>query len=132
MDDFRAFMSEQVPESRRTFDWHDPKNDPDGKYLVDCRVNGMARPVFVYALPTRDDKVRDATITLLQLERWGLTDLRQEHLRKSDHLNPLRDIPELERRVRATGAKLGIFVGSRRASRQYQRQQQRKYRTRHT
>ena len=31
------------------------------------------------------------------LERVGLMDLRQERLRKSDHLNPLRDIPELRR-----------------------------------
>jgi SAM-dependent methyltransferase len=30
------------------------------------------------------------------LERAGLIDMRQERLRKSDHLNPLRDIPELE------------------------------------
>jgi SAM-dependent methyltransferase len=30
------------------------------------------------------------------LERAGLVDMRQERLRKSDHLNPLRDIPELE------------------------------------
>jgi SAM-dependent methyltransferase len=30
-----------------------------------------------------------------QLERWGLIDMRQERLRKSDHLNPLADIPEL-------------------------------------
>lgn len=32
-----------------------------------------------------------------QLERAGLIDGRQERLRKSDHLNPLRDIPDLER-----------------------------------
>jgi hypothetical protein len=31
----------------------------------------MARPLLVYALPG-DDKVRDATIGLLQLERWGV------------------------------------------------------------
>ena len=31
------------------------------------------------------------------LERLGLIDMRQERLRKSDHLNPLADIPELER-----------------------------------
>lgn len=31
-----------------------------------------------------------------QLERWNLIDLRQEHLRKSDHVNPLRDIHHLE------------------------------------
>jgi SAM-dependent methyltransferase len=42
-----------------------------------------------------------------QLERWGLTDLRQEHLRKSDHLNPLRDIPELEQVAHAAGFRIG-------------------------
>ena len=31
------------------------------------------------------------------LERAGLIDMRQERLRKSDHLNPLADIPELRR-----------------------------------
>jgi SAM-dependent methyltransferase len=32
-----------------------------------------------------------------RLERVGLIDMRQERLRKSDHLNPLADIPELRR-----------------------------------
>ena len=32
-----------------------------------------------------------------RLERIGLIDMRQERLRKSDHLNPLADIPELRR-----------------------------------
>ncbi len=72
LEDFRAFMTEQVPESRRAFDWSDPQHDPDGKYVVDCRVNGMAKPLMVYALPG-DDKVRDATIALLQFEKWGLS-----------------------------------------------------------
>lgn len=71
MDDLRAFIEEQVPEERRQFDWHDSEHDPEGKYLVDCRVNGLLRPVFIYGLPS-DDKVRDATISLLQYERWGL------------------------------------------------------------
>jgi len=71
LEDFRAFMEAHVPAERRTFDWRDPQHDPEGKYLVDCRVNGMARPLFVYALPG-DDKVRDATIGLLQFERWRL------------------------------------------------------------
>jgi SAM-dependent methyltransferase len=31
------------------------------------------------------------------LERIGLIDMRQERLRKSDHLNPLADVPHLER-----------------------------------
>ncbi|MDC8448388.1 MAG: DUF1828 domain-containing protein [Nitrospira sp.] len=71
MEDFRTFMQERVPESRRRFDWYDSGHDPEGKYVVDCRVNGMARPLLVYALPN-DDKVRDATIGLLQFERWRL------------------------------------------------------------
>lgn len=32
-----------------------------------------------------------------RLERLGLIDMRQERLRKSDHLNPLADIPDLRR-----------------------------------
>jgi hypothetical protein len=31
----------------------------------------MPKPLFVQALPN-DDKTRDATITLLQFEKWGL------------------------------------------------------------
>jgi len=38
-----------------------------------------------------------------QLERAGLIDMRQERLRKSDHLNPLTDIPDLHRVAADTG-----------------------------
>jgi SAM-dependent methyltransferase len=41
-----------------------------------------------------------------QLERAGLIDMRQERLRKSDHLNPLRDIPELESVARKAGFRI--------------------------
>jgi hypothetical protein len=71
MEDFHTFMEQQIPGNRRLFDWHDLAHDREGMYPVDCRVNGMARPLFVYALPS-DDKVRDATIGLLQFERWRL------------------------------------------------------------
>jgi SAM-dependent methyltransferase len=40
------------------------------------------------------------------LERIGLIDMRQERLRKSDHLNPLADIPDLERTVSAAGFRI--------------------------
>ena len=40
------------------------------------------------------------------LERIGLVDLRQERLRKSDHLNPLADIPDLERTVGQAGFRI--------------------------
>jgi hypothetical protein len=71
IEDFREFMVQQVPESRRTFDWSDPVRDTPGNYVVDCSVNGSARPLLVFALPG-DDRVRDATIAILQFERWGM------------------------------------------------------------
>ena len=72
MEDFRALLSETAPESRRTFDWFDPAYDLGGKYRVDCRINGMQNPLFVYAL-TSNLKTRDATISLLQFEKWRIS-----------------------------------------------------------
>jgi SAM-dependent methyltransferase len=37
------------------------------------------------------------------LERWGWVDLEHERLRKSDHVNPLADIPDLRRTTAAAG-----------------------------
>lgn len=71
IEDFRLFFAEHVPETRRTFGWHDGERDPAGNYPVDLRINGMETPVFVFAL-TNDDKTRDATISLLQYENWGI------------------------------------------------------------
>ncbi len=41
-----------------------------------------------------------------RLERLGLIDMRQERLRKSDHLNPLADVPDLERVARDAGFRI--------------------------
>jgi SAM-dependent methyltransferase len=41
-----------------------------------------------------------------RLERAGWIDLRQERLRKSDHVNPLADVPDLERTVAAAGFRI--------------------------
>ena len=71
MDDFRNLLSETLPKERMSFDWNDPTHDPHGMYAVDCRVNGMPRPLFVHALGS-DARTRDATIALLQFEKWGL------------------------------------------------------------
>ena len=71
MDDFRAFIEQEVPVNRRTFDWHHPQFDPDGTYAVDYRINGTDKPILVFAL-LNDNKTRDATIALHQFERWGL------------------------------------------------------------
>lgn len=72
LEDFRALISEIVPEGRRNFDWHHPERDHQGMYTVDCRINGMPKPLFVYALPN-DDRTRDATIAILQFEMWSLS-----------------------------------------------------------
>ena len=71
LEDFRAFLTDTLPEERRQFDWYHPKNDPQGNYIVDCRVNNMPKPLFIYGL-LNDDRTRDATITLLQFEKWNL------------------------------------------------------------
>ena len=71
IDDFRALMGDAVPEERRIFDWSDPEHDPHGMYTVDCRINGTPRPLFVHAL-ANDGRSRDATIALLQFEKWGI------------------------------------------------------------
>jgi len=65
---------EVVPEEHRQFDWYHPQRDPQRKYTVDCMINDMPKPfkpLFVYALPN-DDRTKDATIALLQFERWNL------------------------------------------------------------
>ena len=71
MDDLHALFMEIVPEDRLTLNWHHPEHDPLGMYKVTYHINGMPRPLFVHAL-IRDGETRDATISLLQFERWGL------------------------------------------------------------
>lgn len=67
LEDFRAVMREAAPEVV-VFDWHDEVQDPQGNYSVDCYVPVSKPPLAVYALGG-DDRVRDATIALLQFER---------------------------------------------------------------
>ncbi len=71
LEDFRAFLTRVIPRERLAFNWHDPKLDSQGKYQVDCRIEASPTPLFTYALAS-DDQVRDATIALLQFEKWGL------------------------------------------------------------
>ena len=71
IDDFRALLSEAAPVERRTFDWYDRERDPQGKYTVDCRINGMPRPILVHALAS-DGRTRDATIALLKFREWEI------------------------------------------------------------
>ena len=71
MDDFHLLLKGIIPEKRMKFDWHDEDHDSDKKYTVDCRINGLSEPIFVYAL-FNNDKIRDATIALQRFNVWNI------------------------------------------------------------
>ena len=69
-DDFRGFLKEWIPAERRVFDWRDTEADPQGNYAVDCRANGIEKPLFIYGLAS-DNQTNAATIAIHQYEKWG-------------------------------------------------------------
>ncbi len=71
MEDFRRFISKSVSSERFQFDYQEISRDPDRKYLVDCRINGMDHPLHVYAIGN-NDKCRDTTINIFQFQKWKL------------------------------------------------------------
>jgi SAM-dependent methyltransferase len=82
----------------------------EGLAAVLDEIARVVRPggqVFVYSHVRRNawiaKGVRAVNGISHVLARWGFIDLTQEHLRKSDHLNPLADVPDLERTVGAAG-----------------------------
>jgi hypothetical protein len=70
-EDFKTFMSQKVPEERIKFNFHDNQHDPQGKYPIDCHINHMEKPLFVFAIGN-DDQCNVSTINILQYEKWGL------------------------------------------------------------
>jgi SAM-dependent methyltransferase len=64
-----------------------------------ARVLAPGGTLFVYTHVRKNARIaaglRWINALAQRLERAGWIDLRQEHLRKSDHVNPLRDIPDL-------------------------------------
>lgn len=54
-----------------TWEWHDPVHDPEGMYPADGYLMGLDEPTVLFLLQN-DDRVRDATINLLQYEKWGI------------------------------------------------------------
>lgn len=71
MEDFKTFMSQRVPADRMKFNFSVKDHDPQGKYPIDCYINQMEKPLFVFAIGN-DDKCNVATINILQYEKWGL------------------------------------------------------------
>jgi SAM-dependent methyltransferase len=75
-----------------------------------ARVIAPGGTLFVYTHVRRNAAIakglRWINVLARKLDRMGLIDLRQEHLRKADHLNPLADIPELRRVAADTGFRI--------------------------
>ena len=74
------------------------------------RVLAPGGTLFVYTHVRKNARVAMGLRWINQLarglERLGLIDMRQERLRKSDHLNPLADVPDLERVAHACGFRI--------------------------
>lgn len=74
------------------------------------RILAPGGQLFVYTHVRRNARIavglRWINRLARRLDRLGWIDLRQEHLRKSDHLNPLADIPELERVAAEAGFRI--------------------------
>jgi SAM-dependent methyltransferase len=74
------------------------------------RVLAPGGALFVYTHVRKNAAiargVRAINALARRLERAGLIDMRQERLRKSDHLNPLADIPDLEQVAQVCGFRI--------------------------
>jgi ubiquinone/menaquinone biosynthesis C-methylase UbiE len=75
-----------------------------------ARVLAPGGALFVYSHVRKNAPIakglRAINALARGLERVGLIDMTQERLRKSDHLNPLRDVPHLEAVVDRAGFRI--------------------------
>ena len=75
-----------------------------------ARVLSPGGRLFVYSHVRKNSPLAGGLKQINRLARWlerrGLVDLARERLRKSDHLNPLADIPDLERTAAAAGFRI--------------------------
>ncbi len=82
----------------------------DGVLREAARVLAPGGRLFVYSHVRKNSALAGGLKAVNGFARWlerrGLVDLSRERLRKSDHLNPLADIPDLERTVGAAGFRI--------------------------
>jgi SAM-dependent methyltransferase len=75
-----------------------------------ARVLAPGGALFVYSHVRKNSWIAGGLKAVNALARWferhGMMDLSRERLRKSDHLNPLVDIPDLESVVQAAGFRI--------------------------
>jgi len=85
--------------------------DALGRVLAEAgRVLEPGGGLFVYSHVRKNSRLalglRAINRLARSLERAGLMDLSQERLRKSDHVNPLADLPDLRRLVAEAGFRI--------------------------
>ena len=96
-EDFQTLVSISIPKERVTFNYTHPEFDREEKYIVDCRINGMAKPLYLFAIPN-DSKCKDVMISMYQFERWGL---------KYNSISIFEDQETINRRVLAKFSDIG-------------------------
>jgi hypothetical protein len=72
-EDFNRLVSEKAAEAgikNITFGYTHPTRDPQGKYPVDVRLNGVTTKQVLMFGVGNDDQCQTATIILLQWEKW--------------------------------------------------------------
>jgi SAM-dependent methyltransferase len=86
---------------------------PDGLAAVLQEASRVMAPgghLFVYSHVRKNSRLALGLRAINRVAAWmnraGAIDLTQEHLRKADHLNPLADIPDLERTVGRAGFRI--------------------------
>ena len=67
----RSFLQSVIPKDRACFDYWDHARDPDGLYRVDCRVNGLLRPIHFFIITT-PSKCKDAALTCMAFDKWEI------------------------------------------------------------
>ena len=96
-EDFHALVNISAPKERVAFDYTHPEFDKEEKYVVDCRINGMPKPLYIFAI-LNDSKCRDVMISMYQFERWGL---------KYNSISIFEDQESINRRVLAKFSDIG-------------------------
>jgi Domain of unknown function DUF1828 len=68
-EDLEGLLSKRFAE-RAQFGYSDSEHDPERRYPIDCLLNHLPRPLAIFGVGS-DSQAGDATITLLQFQKWG-------------------------------------------------------------
>lgn len=81
-------VSEVVPSDLFRVGWHDTQWDHQKEYTVDCYINGMTTPLFLYALASPTN-ARDATITIYRFRSESVPGKHIAIYRDSTRVTPV-------------------------------------------